>query len=275
MIQEEKKPENIEVLIEEEIDKFKMLMFEQRDELRTRLKNYIFNASGVVSNYVAQRKIFIEINLTIMIVLATFFGLIFKFLTDINTFFILAFIGLIIYLFISMLNIIYNLTEHRTFNIKLYREDFWKTNWFYRNHVPETEVKNKCLRKIINFFRKIIKILRKIKNKFFKRKDSKEIELELIKNLNDFADNFKLHSNNKSNNSINKKNESKSKEINEKKKDNKTLFENQLIRDDIKNLYKLYIYESNYYSIAKGTRIITLVGLIIIIIYYPIILLFL
>lgn len=230
---------NLDKTIKYQKRRFKRLKFDDLDNLRSRFNNYTTNATDRTDAYAAQRKIFLEINLTLMIFLGAFLSVIVRLLPDdwlpkilnhncLLIFMILIIAG-IIFLVISIYNIIYSLIEHRTFPKSLDYDDFWKTRWFYRGHIHKKKKSNQNEKSIEK------NIL-----------NAKKEELYYLIKLNKFAKKF--HSIKKT--KTTPKNEEKT-----------TNTEEKLIRDDLKNLFKLYQYQSNYFSIAKHTRITTLIAI--------------
>lgn len=206
--------------------------------LRDRLNHYINNAISRADHYEIQRRIFLEINLTIMIVLATIVSIFFDSLNDNDLLKKIILIGIGIYFLFSTFNICYNLIEHKTkFNLidknkgrkqrikewfkskfkskKL--DDFWITYRFYRGNIPkkrELKNSNELKESLITFSKKFV------------LKDEKE-------------------SNNESNYNI----------------------KLELIKDDIRSLYIIFWHQANYHRLAKWTRRFTIWGIISIIFY--------
>ena len=260
------------------------------NEIKEKIRDYTVNSSKITEGYVHNRKLLLEFNLSILIVFTTVISICFQInyyskIQIIPFSIIIPFIWIgLIYLGITIWNIFYNLMEHRTFREGIEEDqndkNFWRTNWFYRGHIDETE-------NILIKIKKKIKGKKKkksISTKYLKKKVTEFIE-NLIKDKTVYNKLKKLKDNLKQNLKRKKKKKSIDTEYLKKKlieftknlikdktvynnlkkpKDNLNQnlnFKQEMIKDDIKNLFKLYNYSSNYYSIAMGTRYITKIGL--------------
>jgi len=204
---------------------FESLVFERKKELSNQLQNYISFGVSRADHYENQRRIFLELNLTIMVILGAISSIFFNFLDDKGKLFIVTI--LISFSVLTIFNIIFNLEEHPTkefsnltrydkFIKKIFRckdiddileeEEGWNTLWFYRGNI------------------------------------TKQKDFEGLKNF--AIDRFK------------------GKPIESSKKD----LRDELIRDDIKDLYKSYYYQANYYRLGLWTRNITIYSILYLII---------
>jgi len=182
------------------------------NNLRQRLRDYNFNANSVIDNYGSQRRLYLDINLTITIVFATIMNTFYEILPlSLQSYWLSGLTGCI---FILILNVTYNSLEHRTFKKSLEKKNKWTTNWFYRGNIPERNELKKGI-----------------------------IEDNLLNKLTEFYGKFGVKSN-------------------KLDLDNLKNIESQFLMDDIRNLYKLYIYQSNYYKIAIFTRRLSLAEII-------------
>jgi len=204
---------------------FESLIFKHKRELSNRLQNYITYGVSRVDHYENQRKIFLEMNLTIMIILGAISSTFFNVIEDTKGKWII-FLPLIAYSVFTILNVIFNLEEHSTksfgkitrydkaikfifrckdINEILKKDKCWNTLWLYRGNISrKMDFKGLC----------------KFATKRFNGKPNQNIN----RNTRDLA--------------------------------------NELIRDAIKELYELYFYQANYYRLALWTRKITIYGIL-------------
>lgn len=188
-------------------------------EIERRLLTYIQIANRRVEQYSHERRLSLQINLTILFSISAIFASFFDALNE-NLKAITS-VFYILYIILSFVNIVFNMSAHKTkfkprpilerikeFFKRAEMAQYWKTNLYYRGNIP---------------------------NKVNELKDG------LIK----FAKNFGL-----------KETETLQQDI-----------KKSLIKDEIKNLYILFRYQSNYFRLARWTRILTLWGIILVGIY--------
>ena len=95
-----------------DIPDFELLRPPPNIKLRERLDSMINYANDRINEYVQLRKMYLEINLTLMIVIFTFISIVFENFSDkVKSITILL---LILYLVIAGSNILYNLFPHKT-----------------------------------------------------------------------------------------------------------------------------------------------------------------
>ena len=209
---------------------FESLVFEHKRKLSNRLQNYITYGVSRVDHYDNQKKIFLEMNFTIMIILGAILSVFFGFLDDKGKWII--FIILIAYSVLTILNILFNLEEHSTRSFRtmtrydevikflfrckdiedvLKEDEGWNSLWFYRGNI----LSKMDFESLYNF------ATERFKGKVNRNNNKNIIDLS-----------------------------------------------NQLIRDDIKELYKLYFYQANYYRLALWTRNITIYSILYLIITF-------
>ena len=189
------------------------------ERIESRLITYIQIANRRVDQYSHERRLSLQINLTILLAVSAIFSSFFNVLNDNVK--IITSIFYILYLILSIVNIIYSLSSHKTkFKPRPLLErmkdffsggdidQYWITNSYYRGNVP---------------------------------KNVNQLKNSLIK----FAKKFGL-----------KESETVGQNIN---------IRESLIKDEIKNLYILFWYQSNYYRLARWTRIFTLWGIILVV----------
>lgn len=211
------------------------LIFNEKEDLsnlQTRLDSAINHANERVNQYVQLRRMYLEINLTLMIVvtgiLAIFLPELIKYSETTSDFDLLYFTILksIIYFCIAVFNVIYNLNAHKTrFEDNSYFERFksnfnnyfnsgtdvgdWRTNKFFRGNVP---------------------------------KKRKELKVKLC----EFAGHYGFLPLNSNSDSI----------------ANPNVINEELLRNDVKNLYILFWFQKNYYNHAMWTRRFNLYSII-------------
>lgn len=218
-----------------EIPDFKLLKPPLNSNLRERLDSMINNANNRVNEYVQLRKMYLEINLTLMIVIFTFISVIFGFFSDLVK--LSTIILMTLYLVVAGYNIIYNLRTHKT-SFEIEQSEY---NWKFRN-------------KINSYIKKLYKKISEKKstkksemniwttNRFFRGNVPENVQ-DLGKYLSKFALNkfsFTVFA-------------PESIKLNPKEK---------LLKDDVKNLFVLFWYQKNYYKHAMMTRKMTLVNII-------------
>ncbi len=215
------------------------LIFKNKDDisnLQLWLDSAINYANTRVNEYVLLRRMYLEVNLTLMIVvtgiLAIFIPELIKYSETISNYelFILTIHFISFYFSIAAINVIYNLSAHKTrfeklciiqklnSNIKNYcRPDVdagdWRTNRFFKGNVPKKPGGLKT-------------------------------------SLNKFARNFGLISN----------------KLNEGSLEPDKLKEN-LFRNDVKNLYILLWFQRKYFIHAIWTRRLNLYSIILLVFY--------
>jgi len=139
--------------------------------MRERLKDYIYYASNRVDYYDSVRKKFLDLS----IILTTFLFTIISIFINVFILFILQNQEIIENLRILLLSIIISIISSSVIfisNIFLYTKENptgikWKTNWFYRGHIPDIKLnKYKLLTKKREFFCHLSKYENKEKYNF-------------------------------------------------------------------------------------------------------------
>ena len=236
---------------ENEYEDFESLNFIFKNEddisnLQLWLDSAINYANTSVNEYVQLRRMYLEVNLTLMIVvtgiLAIFFPLLIEY-TEANTnyeLFSFTIILMLIYFFIAGGNVIYNLCAHKT--------RFEKLNFL-----------KKLTSDIKNYFNPDVNAGSWRTNRFFKGNVPKKYG-ELRSHLFKYAKNFGFISL-KNNSDENKLKEDISRNDAKNNSDVKKLKED-LLRNDVKNLYILLWYQRKYYIHALWTRRLNLYSII-------------
>lgn len=225
------------------------LIFENKDNisnLQLRLDSAINYANTRVNEYVQLRRMYLEVNLTLMIVVTGILAIFFPPLIEYSKsktnceIFNLTIVFMFIYFFIAGFNVIFNLSAHKTRFEKLsflkkLKSDFinyfkpnmnagpWRTNRFFKGNVPKKY--GELSSRLIDF----------AENFGFTPFENKPDEKKLIENLS-------------RNDAKNNSDENKLKE--------------DLLRNDVKNLYILLWFQRKYYIHAMWTRRLNLYSII-------------
>ena len=191
------------------------------------------------SQYVQLRKMYLEVNLTLIIVIFTFISIIFDYFSDLVKSYVI--ILLILYLVIAGYNIYFNLRAHKTEFEKDQSEHKWKLrnkiNGYLDKFHNKLSKKSPTINSEMNFW---------TTNRFFRGNVP-----EKVQDLGKYLSNFAL---NKFNFAIL---ETENIELDLKEK---------LLKDDLKNLFILFWYQKNYFKHAMMTRMMTLISIIYILV---------
>ena len=235
---DEKNSESSQVKIDnksDEIPDFKFLKPPPNTNLRERLDSMINYANDRVNEYIQLRKMYLEVNLTLMIVIFAFISIVFEYFSDLVK--LITIILLTLYLAIAGYNIFYNLRAHKTY----FEKEQSKHNWKFRNKISsyiekfieKRSEKNLTKNSEINIW---------TTNRFFRGNVP-----EKVQDLKNYLSKFALN------------------KFNFTKVAPKLIeldFEEKLLKDDVKNLFILFWYQKNYYKHAMMTRKMTLVSMI-------------
>lgn len=277
-------------------EKFEKLPINYYEKLEERLHNYISYATSRVDYFSNLNRFYFQINLSLMVAFSMIFPFIFIIFGEDSPCFVNTIIwGILVYLGFSFYNICLNLCKNYTkFPKENGEEKATTTTSTNQNSVEEKNTnnskKNKKNPKLIKWISKPIKwISKKVKNlKENRRKEKiKKLKEDLLKEkfwktlwfhknnaperkyINDkeimemylyyFAEKFILKSINPSINTNLEENKPEAEYNNDMKI--------RLLRDDIKDLFELYCYHSNYKDIAIRTRRRTLRGILVFIVF--------
>lgn len=207
-------------------DEFNKLVFKENyiSMLKDTLNSYNDYAISRADHYEQQRRIYFELNLTVLIILGSVISVFFSVFHDRFKFIIVG--TWIVYFIYSFFNLWFFLTEHGTFRgikvpiidkflkkLKLYKvptdseyDKEWKNLRFYRGIIGEERSFDELYKFAINNFGGI------------KCGDEKKLKEDI---------------------------------------------ESKLIRDDIKSLYTLYYHQKNYYLIGYNERRISIYSFVI------------
>ncbi|MBA7516959.1 hypothetical protein ES705_09009 [subsurface metagenome] len=234
----EKNSETSQVKIDNksnEIPDFKFLKPPPNTNLRGSLDSMINYANDRVNEYVQLRKMYLEVNLTLMIVIFAFISIVFEYFSDLAKLFTIFLLTL--YLAIAGYNILYNLRAHKIY----FEKEQSKHNWKFRNKISsyieklnkKRSEKNPTKNSEINIW---------TANRFFRGNVPEKVQ-DLKSYLSKFALN-KFDFTKVAPESI------------------KLSLEEKLLKDDVKNLFILFWYQKSYYKHAMMTRTLTLASMI-------------